>query len=69
MAGQALTSRVNHTNSASWQNKALSAATSAGHGFAIANGVREALPIIQNVARATAGYLPALAVAGAPFGF
>ena len=69
MAGQALTSRVNHTNSAPWQNKALSVATQVGHGLAVANGIREALPIIQGVARTAAGYLPALAAAGAPFGF
>ena len=69
MAGQALTSRVSHTNSAPWQNKALSVATQVGHGFAMANGIREALPIIQGVARTAAGYLPALAAAGAPFGF
>ena len=69
MAGQVLTSRVSHTNKSSWQNKALGAATQIGHGFAIANGVREALPIISGAARAAAGYLPALAAAGAPFGF
>ena len=69
MAGQVLTSRVNHSNSATWQNKALSAAQAVGKGFAVANGIREALPIISGATRAVAGYLPALAVAGAPFGF
>ena len=69
MAGQVLTSRVNHTNKSSWQNKALGAATQIGHGFAIANGIREALPIISGAARAAAGYVPALAAAGTPFGF
>jgi len=69
MAGQPLTSRVSQNNSTSWQNKALSAATQVGHGFAIANGIREALPIISGAARTAAGYLPALAAAGAPFGF
>ena len=69
MAGQVLTSRVNHTNKSTWQNKALGAATQIGHGFAIANGIREALPIISGAARTVAGYLPALAAAGAPFGF
>ena len=69
MAGQVLTSRVSHSNKSSWQNKALGAATQIGHGFAIANGIREALPIISGVARTAAGYLPALAAAGAPFGF
>ena len=69
MAGQVLTSRVSHTNKSSWQNKALGAATQTGHGFAIVNGIREALPIISGAARAAAGYLPALAAAGAPFRF
>ena len=69
MAGQVLTSRVNHSNSATWQNKALSTAQAIGHGFAVANGIREALPILQGVARTAAGYLPALMAAGAPFGF
>ena len=68
MAGQVLTSRVQHKSNATWQNKALSAATTVGHGLAVVNGVREALPIISGVARAAAGYLPALAAAGAPFG-
>ena len=69
MAGQPLTSRVSQNNSTPWQNKALNAATQVGHGFAIANGIREALPIISGAARTAAGYLPALAAAGAPFGF
>ena len=68
MAGQVLTSRVQHKSNSAWQNKALSAATTVSHGLAVANGIREALPIISGVARAAAGYLPALAAAGAPFG-
>ena len=68
MAGQVLTSRVQHKSNSAWQNKALSAATTVGHGLAVANSIREALPIISGVARAAAGYLPALAAAGAPFG-
>ena len=68
MAGQVLTFKVAHKSNASWQNKALSAATTVGHGLAVVNGVREALPVIQGVARAAAGYLPMLAAAGAPFG-
>ena len=68
MAGQVLTTRVAHKSNTGWQNKALSAATSVAHGFAMVNGVREALPVIGGVARAAAGYLPMLAAAGAPFG-
>ena len=69
MVGQVLISRVNHSNKSFWQNTALGAATQIGHGFAIANGLREALLIISGAARAAAGYLPALAAAGATFGF
>ena len=58
MAGQVLTSKVAHKSNASWQNKALSAATTVGHGLAVVNGVREALPVIQGVARAAAGLPP-----------
>ena len=68
MTGQILTSKVAHKNNAGWQNKAIQAATTVGHGLAVVNGVREALPIIGGVARAAAGYLPMLAAAGAPFG-
>ncbi len=69
MAGQVLTSKVSHKSNTPWQNKALSAATTIGQGISLANGVREALPVIGGVARAAAGYLPTLAVLGAPFGF
>ncbi len=62
------TTRVAHKSNTGWQNKALSAATTVAHGFAMANGVREALPIIGGVARAAAGHLPMIAAAGAPFG-
>ena len=54
MAGQVLTSRVAHKSNASWQSKALSAATTVGPGIAVVNGVRVALPIIGGVARAAA---------------
>ena len=64
-----MTSRVAHSNKQSWQNKALSTAQTIGHGLAVANGIREALPIISGAARTVAGYLPALAMAGAPLGF
>ena len=58
--------KVPASNKTTWQNKALSVASTVGTGFSIANGVREALPVIGNVARAAAQYLPLVA---APFGF
>ncbi len=68
MAGQILTSRVARKSNAGWPNKALSAATTVGHGIAAANDIREALPVIGGVARAAAGYFIMLAAAGAPVG-
>ena len=69
MAGQVLTSKVSQANNTGWQNKALSAVGTIGHGISVVQGIREALPIIGGIARQAAGYLPALAAAGAPFGF
>ncbi len=68
MAGQVLTSRVTQANNTGWQNKALSVAGTIEQGISIAQGIRAALPVIGGVARAAAGYLPAIAAAGAPFG-
>ena len=66
MANQALTTKVPASNKNAWQNKAMAVASTVGTGFSIANGIRGALPVIGNVARAAAPYLPLVA---APFGF
>ena len=66
MANQALTTKVAQGTKTSWQNKAMAVASTVGTGFSIANGIREALPVIGNVARTAAQYLPLVA---APFGF
>ncbi len=63
---QPLVAKAPVSNKTSWQNKALSVASTVGTGFSITNGIREALPVIGNVARTAAQYLPLVA---APFGF
>ena len=63
---QPLATKVPASNKTTWQNKALAVASTVGTGFSIANGIREALPVIGNVARTAAQYLPLVA---APFGF
>ena len=66
MANQALTTKVAQGNKNTWQNKAISVASKVGTGISVANGIREAWPVITGAARAAAGYLPIMA---APFGF
>ena len=63
MANQALTTKVAQGNKTTWQNKAMAVASTVGTGFSIANGIREALPVIANVARTVAP------IVAAPFGF
>ena len=63
MANQALATKVPASNKTTWQNKALSVASTVGTGFSIANGIREALPVLANVARTVAP------IVAAPFGF
>ncbi len=65
MAGQVLTSKVTQASNTVWQNKAFAAANAVGRGISVAQGIREALPVIGGVARAAAGYMPLIS---APFG-
>ena len=60
---QPLATKVPASNKTTWQNKALSIASTVGTGFSIANGIREALPVLANVARTVAP------IVAAPFGF
>ena len=59
MAGQVLTSKV--AQSSSWQNKALSKANTVGRGIAIAQGIREAAPVVMGAIRTAGSLLPYLA--------
>ncbi len=52
MAGTALTSKVSGSNSTPWAQKALGAVQTAGKFIGIANGIREAIPVVQGIARA-----------------
>ncbi len=60
---QPLATKVPASNKTTSQNKAMAVASTVGTGFSIANGIREALPVLANVAR-TVGPIVA-----APFGF
>ena len=63
MANQALATKVPASNKTIWQTTAMVVAPTVGTGFSIANGIREALPVLANVARAVAP------IVAAPFGF
>ena len=58
MAGQHLTSKVTQSKSAPWGGKLVSAVSAVGQGVAIANGIREALPVVQGIARTAGSMLP-----------
>ena len=60
---QPLATKVPASNKTHWQNKAMAVASTVGTGFSIANGIREALPVLANVAR------PVAPIVAAPFGF
>ena len=60
MAGQHLVSKTQVSSSAPWAGKLASAATAVGTGISIANGIREALPIVTGAARAAGFALPFL---------
>ena len=49
MAGAALTSKVSESNSNPFINKAIGAATTAGKVFSVANGIRQAIPVVQEI--------------------
>ncbi len=55
MAGAALTSKTTPSNSAPWAQKAMGAVTTAGKVFGAINGVREAIPVVEGIARAGMG--------------
>ena len=52
---QPLVAKAPASNKTPWQNKAMAVASTVGTGFSIANGIREALPMIGGVARAACG--------------
>ena len=60
---QPLATKVPASNKTPWQNKAMAEASPVGTGFSIATGIREALPVLANVARTVAP------IVAAPLGF
>ena len=61
MAGAALTSKVSESNSNPVLNKAIGAATTAGKVFSVANGIRQAIPVVQGIMRAAPGMIARVA--------
>ena len=61
MAGEALTSKVSESNSNPFLNKAIGAATTAGKVFSVANGIRQAIPVVQGIMRAAPGMVARVA--------
>ena len=61
MAGAALTSKVSESNSNPFMNKAMGAVTTAGKVFSAANGIRQAIPVVQGIMRAAPGMIARVA--------
>ena len=61
MAGAALTSKVSESNSNPFLNKAMGAVTTAGKVFSVANGIRQAIPVVQGIMRAAPGMVARVA--------
>ena len=52
MAGTALTSKACESNANPIMNKAMGAVTTASKVFSVANGIRQAIPVVQGIVRA-----------------
>ena len=63
MAGAPMTSRPVESNSNAFMNKAIGAATTAGKVFSVANGLRQAIPVVQGIVRAAPGIMARMAPA------
>ena len=61
MAGTALTSKATESNSNPILNKAMGAVTTAGKFYSVANGIREAIPVVQGILRAAPGMIARVA--------
>ena len=65
MAGTALTSKACESNANPIMNKAIGAVTTASKVFSVANGIRQAIPVVQGLVRAAPGLMaPARPVPG-----
>ena len=61
MAGGVLTSKVSESNSNPIMNKAMGAVTTASKIFSVANGIRQAIPVVQGIMRAAPGMVARVA--------
>ena len=55
MAGAALTSQATQSNANPGFNKALGAVSTAAKVISVANSIRQAVPVVQGIIRATPG--------------
>ena len=62
MAGSALTSKVIQSGNQPWTSKMMSTVGQIGHGIAIAQGIREAAPVVMGAMRTAGSLLPYLGV-------
>ena len=62
MAGSALTSKVIQSGNQPWTSKKMSTVGQIGHGIAIAQGIREAAPVVMGAMRTAGSLLPYLSV-------
>ena len=61
MAGTALTSKACESNANPIMNKAIGAVTTASKVFSVANGIRQAIPVVQGIVRAAPGIMARVA--------
>ena len=61
MAGSALTSKACESNANPIMNKAIGAVTTAGKIISVANGIRQAIPVVQGIVRAAPGMIARVA--------
>ena len=61
MAGTALTSKACESNANPIMNKAIGAVTTASKVFSVANGIRQAIPVVQGLVRAAPGLMARVA--------
>ena len=61
MAGAPFASKIVQSGGTPWVNKAMSAASTIGKGITIAQGIREATPVVMGAIRTAGSLLPYLA--------
>ena len=62
MAGSALTSKTIQSGNQPWTSKMMSTVGQIGHGIAIAQGIREAAPVVMGAMRTAGSLVPYLGV-------